>query len=73
MTTGANLGRARATAITMTHGRSDAVLEANDKGQTGMETNAIMIPVGANAIATIENATVRVETHSLVTFTCRAG
>ena len=32
-----------------------------------------MIPVGPTAIATIENAIVRVETHSLATFTCRAG
>jgi hypothetical protein len=73
MTTGANLRPASATAITMTHGRSDAVPATNGKGQTGMEANAIMIPVGPNAIATIENAIVRVETHSLATFTCRAG
>ena len=73
MTTGANLGRARATAITMTHGRSDAVLETNGKGQTGIEATAITIPAGPTAIATIENAIARVETHSLATFTCRAG
>jgi hypothetical protein len=73
MTTRANLRRGRVTAMTTMHGRSDAVPATNGEGQTGMEANAIMIPVGPNAIATIENAIVRVETHSLATFTCRAG
>ena len=73
MTTGANLGRAHPSERITTRDRSDAVPATNGKGQTGMEANAIMIPVGPNAIATIENAIVRVETHSLATFTCRAG
>ncbi len=60
ITTGANLRRARAIAMTMMRGRSDAVLETTGKDQTGMEANAVMIPVGPNAIATIENAIVRV-------------
>ena len=73
MTTGANLGRARATAITMTHGRSDAVLETNDKGQTGMDGIAITTPAGPTAIAKIENAIATSQMHSPNTFTCRAG
>ena len=59
MTTGANLTTARATAITMTRGRSDAVRETNGKGQTGMSEIAITIPAGPTAIATIENAIAR--------------
>jgi hypothetical protein len=72
MTTGANLRRGRVTAMTRMHDRSDAVPATNGKGHTGMEANAIMIPVGPNSLATIENAIVRFETHSLATFTCRA-
>ena len=73
MTTGANLGRARGTAITMTHGRSDAVLEANGKDQTGMEADAIMIPVGPNAIVRVENAIVSVgRIHSPPSLAARA-
>ena len=46
MTTRANLGRARAIATTMTHGRSDAVLETTGKSQTDTDRIAIMIPAG---------------------------
>jgi hypothetical protein len=53
----------------MTHGRSDAVLATNGKGPKGTNTT----PVGPIGSATIVNAIVRVETHSLATFTCRAG
>jgi hypothetical protein len=73
MTTGANLGRARGTAITMTLGRSDAVLEANGKGPKGTKGIAITPPAGPSATASIVNAIVTVETHSLATFTYRAG
>ena len=60
ITTGANLRRARAIAMTMMRGRSDVVPATNGKGQTGMEANAIMIPVGPNATPFFENAIVRV-------------
>jgi hypothetical protein len=56
MTTGANLGRARATAIMTTHDRSVAVLETNAKGGKGMHGTAITIPDGPIAIETIETA-----------------
>jgi hypothetical protein len=71
MTTGANLLYARAIAITMTHGRSDAVLETTGKGQTGIHGIAIMMPVGPSAIATIETVIAKSRMHSLDTFTCR--
>ncbi len=73
ITTGANLRRARAIAMTMMRGRSDVVLEMTGKGQTGMVATAITIPAGLTAIATIENAIQVSETHSADTFTCRAG
>jgi hypothetical protein len=73
MTTGANLGPARATAKMTTFGRSAAVLETIGKDRTGMGGTAIMIPAGPTAIATIENAIAGSETHSPDTFTCRAG
>jgi hypothetical protein len=57
----------------MTHGRSDAVLEANGKGQTGLDGIAITTPAGPTAIVTIKNAIATPEIHSPVTFTCRAG
>jgi len=50
----------------MKHGRSDAVLEANGKGQTGIDGIAITTPAGPTAIAMSR-------THSHVTFTCRTG
>ncbi len=73
ITTGANLRRARAIAMTMMRGRSDVVLEMTGKGQTGMDATATAIPAGPTAIATIENAIRMSETHSADTFTCRAG
>jgi hypothetical protein len=57
----------------MTHGRSDAVLEANGKGQTGIDGIAITTPAGPTAIAMIENAIAMSRTRSHATFTCRTG
>jgi hypothetical protein len=71
MTTGANLRRARAIAMTMMRGRLDAVLETTGKRQTGTEAIAITIPAGQTEIATIENAIAKSRMHSLATFTCR--
>jgi hypothetical protein len=73
MTTGANLRPARATAITMIHGRSDAVLETIGKDPRRMLRTAIVIPPGPIAIAMVENAIVRHGMRSHATYTCRAG
>jgi len=59
MTTGANLGRPRATATMMTYGRWDAVPETKGKGRTGMGATAITTHGGAIAIGTVENAIAR--------------
>jgi hypothetical protein len=56
ITTGASLGHAHETAITMTHLRSDAGLEKTGKGQTDTDRMAITIPAGPTEIATIETA-----------------
>jgi hypothetical protein len=73
MTSGVNLTYDRATAMMMTHGRSDAVLETTDKGQTDSDPTAIMIRDGPNETATLGTAIVKSETRSADMFTCRAG
>jgi hypothetical protein len=72
MTTGANLRRARAIAMTMTRGRLDVVLETTSKGQTDTDRIAITIPAGPTEIATIENAIARPRMRSVDMFTCLA-
>ena len=72
MTTGAKLRRGPAIAMTMTRGRSDAVLETTGKGQTDTDRIAITIPAGPTEIATIENAIARSRMRSADMFTCLA-
>jgi hypothetical protein len=67
------VGRVRATAMMMTHGRSGAVLATNDKGRIMTGETATTILAGPSAIATVVNAIERAGTPSRATCVCRVG